>query len=72
MSTSQRFREIEETIEPGDICRTVAGGTVPASACIGRKISKENVGWVLTNKPHTPESEKAFRLRTRATDEVYG
>lgn len=37
MSHPQRFREIGETIESGDICRTIEGRQIPAEHSIGRK-----------------------------------
>lgn len=72
MSSPQRFREIGETIESGDLCRTIDGTLIPAEASIGRIVRKENVGWVLTHKPATKESEAAMRQRTRDNGEVYG
>lgn len=65
MSHPQRFREIGETIESGDICRTVEGHQIPAEHSIGRKVRPENVGFVLTAKPHTLESEVAMLARLR-------
>lgn len=67
-----RTREMGEDIEPGDLCRTITGEMVPASASIGRKVSKENVNWVYTHKPHTKESQAAQAQRARETGEVYG
>lgn len=65
MSHPQRFREIGETIESGDICRTIEGHQIPAEHSIGRKVRPENVGFVLTTKPHTLESEVAMLARLR-------
>ena len=65
MSNPQRFREIGETIEPGDICRTIEGRQIPAEHSIGRKVRPENVGFVLTARPHTLESEVAMLARLR-------
>lgn len=72
MSHPQRFREIGETIEPGDICRTIDGHQIPAQHSIGRLVRRENVGYVLTHKPHTKESLDAQEARLRNTHmEVY-
>lgn len=72
----QRPREVGETIETGDTCRTVDGHTVPAAHSIGRKVRSENFGFVHTTKSHSPESTaaKESRLRTPIVEayEVYG
>lgn len=74
--SSTRPREIGETIETGDTCRTVDGYTVPAVHSVGRTVRKENFCFVFTTKPHSPESLKAAEARVKAADneahEYYG
>lgn len=60
-SSSQRFREVGEIIESGDLCRTTEGKQIPASHSIGRRMRPENRGWVTTSAPATKETQIAKR-----------
>lgn len=67
MNNEQRPREVGETIETGDTCRTVDGHTVPATNSVGRLVRRENFGFVHTTTPHSTEYLKAKADRIRHT-----